>query len=599
MQRLVVDLEWLVANLFLSCSLLFFPIACFSHPMSSSSSSARHSTRTSHPPVTLSDEQAAAELMRLEQRDVEAALVSSLQESWEEEEEEREEQMDTEEEDVQNNESEEEKKEEKGQESVQSDQAWSNNLHSIDHPSSRLRSPPSIQLHHIPPSATPLQLFQLYMPPQLVQQFVTHTNSAAENNWPPTSIYELYAYIGVHLYMGIDSLPGTDMYWKQPYAHSFVTSLFTRDRFKQITRYFSLTPPSSPASDRDPISPIQPLLTALNHSFSYHYSPSQNLTLDEAMVAFKGRVPIKQYVPMKPHKWGYKIYCLANENYLLHFEIYEGKEDKKAGESATANTVLRMVQPFENKQHILFTDSWFTSPTLAEELSRRGISSCGSVRSNRKGMPKISQNVIDELHRGEWMQLQKGEVTLAVWKDQMTMRVLYNHRSPTDVASLNRWSENGNRISLGCPQAIHDYFYHSRSVDVINQLHYSYLTGRKSMKCWSRLAWWLIDMCILNAFAIWKIQNKGGRHLEFRENLMQQLIQQHKQERTAASQSPASSLHPPYLASEHYPEHSDSKRDCVVCSHQPEHRVESRLICHACKVHLCIGNCFARYHQSI
>jgi hypothetical protein len=187
-----------------------------------------------------------------------------------------------------------------------------------------------------------------------------------------------------------------------------------------------------------------------------------------------------------------------------------------------------MIKSYENNNYILYTDSWFTSPTLLEELSRRGIRACGSVRMNRKGMPKISHGLLDDLRRGDVIQRQKNDTTLALWKDQIVMKVLYNHESPETYSCLNRWSENGNRISLGCPKAIRDYFYNSRSVDVINQLHYSYLIGRKSNRCWSRLVWWLIDMCSLNALKIWQIQHGGARHLEFREQLMYQLVQQIK-----------------------------------------------------------------------
>ncbi len=71
------------------------------------------------------------------------------------------------------------------------------------------------------------------------------------------------------------------------------------------------------------------------------------------MVAFKGRSPIKLYIPSKPHKWGYKIYCLSSDDYLLHFEIYAGKEDRSA-DGATYDTVMRMLQGYEDKAYTLF-----------------------------------------------------------------------------------------------------------------------------------------------------------------------------------------------------------------------------------------------------
>jgi hypothetical protein len=80
------------------------------------------------------------------------------------------------------------------------------------------------------------------------------------------------------------------------------------------------------------------------------------------------------------------------------------------------------------------------------------------------------------------------------------MWLLYNHCSPSEAASLERWNDSGHKVHIGCPRAIRDYFYGARSVDVLSQLHYAYLPGRKARRSWPRLAWWLLDMCVINAF---------------------------------------------------------------------------------------------------
>jgi hypothetical protein len=316
------------------------------------------------------------------------------------------------------------------------------------------------------------------------------------------------------------------------------------------------------------------------------------------MCAWKGRSPIKQYIPMKPHKYGYKIYCLASENYLLHFEIYEGKEEDPSESGATYDTVIRMIQPYQNQQLILFTDSWFTSPTLLIALAAKGIRMCGSVRSNRKGLPKIDPRAVNSLRQGEWIQRQRGDMTFTVWKDQQTMKLLYNHVSPLSTTSLQRWSEDGERISIGCPKAIHDYFYHTRSVDVINQLHYNYLIGRKARRCWPRLAWWLLDMCIINAFMLWSMGQQHPKQLDFREQLMHQLVKQLPTERHPRQHAAALLPHHA-LACDHYLDRCETVGECIVCSQQPNNRARSSFICHSCKVHLCIGECFSIYHKNV
>jgi hypothetical protein len=166
-------------------------------------------------------------------------------------------------------------------------------------------------------------------------------------------------------------------------------------------------------------------------------------------------------------------------------------------------------------------------------------------------MPAIAEADIRALGRGEWIQRQKGDASVAVWRDQRAMWLLYNHCSPTETASLERWNDAGRKVSVGCPRAIRDYFYGARSVDVLSQLHYAYLPGRKSMRSWPRLAWWLLDMCVINAFQLW---TKGQQHLgqlRFREELMHELLKQLPSE--AVPRKRGAGLHPAHaLASEHF-----------------------------------------------
>jgi hypothetical protein len=448
-------------------------------------------------------------------------------------------------------------------------------------------------------ATTPLNYLQLFLPFSLMQQLASNTTSYAhfcgEHYTWYTTPEELYAFIGVHIYMGIVKLPSIRMYWSQSYQQPFISSLFNRDRFEQLLRFFRVAPHTQPSLTNNPLSDVLPLIESLQFTFSRMYLPSRYLTLDEAMVAFKGRSSIKQYVPSKPHKWGYKIYCLASDDYLLHFDVYEGKEDNPSSLGATYDLVMRMTRTYQFQQHVLFTDSWFTSPILLDALKQKGIYTCGSVRKNRVGMPHIPIEELRDLNKGEWIHKQKGDTSLVVWKDKKPVWILYNHVSPNEVSSLKRWNDSGNKVLIGCPKAVHDYFYNSRSVDVCGQLHYSYPPGRKSKRPWLRLAWWLIDMCIVNAFILYRMDQQGVTQLTFREELMHSLVKMFGSNQVAmkASRGGDASV---ALAKDHYSLHAEQDRDCMSCSHRPIKRVRTNYICAKCQVHLCVGECFACYH---
>jgi hypothetical protein len=257
-----------------------------------------------------------------------------------------------------------------------------------------------------------------------------------------------------------------------------------------------------------------------------------------------------------------------------------------------------MTKDYQDRQLTLFTDSFFTSPTLLVALQQRGIRLCGSVRRNRKGMAVLAEEEVDALSRGEWTQRQKGDMTLAVWKDQRTMWVLYNHCSPRESSSLDRWGEADSKVSIGCPRAIRDYFHHSRSVDVINQLHYNYLIGRKARRCWPRLAWWLLDMCIVNAFKLWSVGQGRVSQLDFREQLMLQLMEQLPAEQRPhmhAAGPRASAV----LAKDHYSLIANVPSECIVCSDRSAQRKQTRWTCSGCGKHMCAGECFHLHHSTL
>jgi hypothetical protein len=467
-----------------------------------------------------------------------------------------------------------------------------------------LHEPPRMARHvaagapmRLPESVTRLRFLQLFLTPELMESWTQLTNAAAGAEWQPTDSYELLAFIGVHLFMGIDSLPERRMYWQADTRHSTVAAVLSRDRFESITRYLRVSPPEAGAAPRNPFSFVSAFIASLNQSFPRHWNPGRHLALDESMVSFRGRSDIKQFVPGKPHPHGYKIWVLGNENYMLQLQLYQGKA---APGPSIHDMVLQLTQLYRNTNHVLYIDTLFTSPTLLASLFNVGIRVCGSVKRNRIGMPSVAKLTPAQLlavPRGAHLQMQRGDVTLCAWRDKKLILLLYNHCDPNQLTSMQRWGEDGATYQLGCPQAIRDYFHHARAVDVINQLHYSYLPGRKSRRCWTRLVWWLIDVCILNAFRLWQVQHPDESHLTFRRRLAHELMECLPADRRP-QRGPRGRPGAGALAMHHYSILVSEDRDCVVCSARPAHRKRTSYLCAACQQYMCLGECFSSYHQA-
>jgi hypothetical protein len=70
--------------------------------------------------------------------------------------------------------------------------------------------------------------------------------------------------------------------------------------------------------------------------------------------------------------------------------VYLGRDRKYATASMTAThaTVTGLTTRIENFRHKLYMDNFFSSPDLFDDLHTKVINCCGTIRQNRKEMPR-------------------------------------------------------------------------------------------------------------------------------------------------------------------------------------------------------------------
>jgi Transposase IS4 len=541
------------------------------------------SKRARSRPLRYEDEQATSYYQQQEERELQRAIQASLEYDLDD--------PTDEDNSIVEHDSEEEE-EEKQEPAVVAEQRWSEEVTAIV--PSPFTSPSDPQTAVV----SPLDLFQLFLPLRFLRTIAANTTAyahskGADNTWQTTA-EELYRFIAIHIAMGINQLPSVHMYWDARWRCEMITSIFTRDRYMELLSYFHISPPSTASSSPSPLSKVEPLLTELSSSFPTFFHPDQTLVVDEAMVGFKGRSEMKQYIKNKPTKWGYKVWCLASSNYLLGFQVYQGKRSS-IGITNPHEAVLYLTRNYHHRNHILYLDRGFTSPVLLDELLRRGIRCCGTVSTNRKGLPEDLLTTASQLQNNEFTYRQRGELGALVWKDRRLVYLLTTHTSPAETTSIERKSKNGSTVQRSVPTAVADYNKYRSGVDTVDQLHANYSIGRKSKKWWPRLVWWLIDMCIINAYSLYRQRQQVKiSQLEFREQLMQQLVEQYHQERCRRGRPPHSPRE--YQQRAHWPQHTAIKLDCVYCSREPNQRKRSSFQCKSCHVQLCVDPCFELYH---
>ena len=81
--------------------------------------------------------------------------------------------------------------------------------------------------------------------------------------------------------------------------------------------------PQRGAPNFDKLYKLRPFIDKLSENFQKAFNPNETMAVDESMIKFKGRSSLKQFMPKKPIKRGYKVWVLADKSgYASKFEIY-------------------------------------------------------------------------------------------------------------------------------------------------------------------------------------------------------------------------------------------------------------------------------------
>ena len=123
--------------------------------------------------------------------------------------------------------------------------------------------------------------------------------------------------------MGIVKSSQLDLYWsaKHPLIRigfSEVMPALGLSRFGGISIFAMKIQPGY-----DKLFKVRKLLDLVSAQFDSQYNTHGELTIDEAMIKFKGRLGFKQYIKNKPTKWGIKVFVLSDTTtgYVKRFQL--------------------------------------------------------------------------------------------------------------------------------------------------------------------------------------------------------------------------------------------------------------------------------------
>ena len=154
--------------------------------------------------------------------------------------------------------------------------------------------------------------------------------------WRDITKPEVKAYFGICVIMGLNILPKVADYWSSNIfmGNEGIKRVMPKNRFKEISQYLHLNDTSrEPACGDANFDKCRPALTVVLRNVQHCYSPTKNISINEGMIALKGRLSFRQYLPAKPTKYGIEVWMAADASncYVVNFSFYLGSDGKFEG----------------------------------------------------------------------------------------------------------------------------------------------------------------------------------------------------------------------------------------------------------------------------
>lgn len=228
------------------------------------------------------------------------------------------------------------------------------------------------------------------------------------------------------------------------------------------------------------------------------YKPGSYVTIDEQLLAFRGRCPFRMYIPNKPAKYGIKIVltCDVRSKYMIDASPYLGKNG-----SATINEPLGsyycklLTKTIHGTNRNLTADNWFTSIPLAEQLLQPpyNLTFIGTIRSNKQEIPAEFK------HNSS----RPVGTSLFGFHENLTL-VSYKPKSQKTVLLLSTMHDKPSVDAVsGKPVIIQSYNETKGAVDTFDQMCGHSSCSRKTKRWPLCIFYGMLNIALLNSYVVY------------------------------------------------------------------------------------------------
>lgn len=188
-------------------------------------------------------------------------------------------------------------------------------------------------------SHTPIEFWGTLFSQDILEVIVQRTNEeieryvAAHGNGDSASfqkltLIELKAFIGLLYFCGVQNNNKVNLseIWSRQYGSLLCQVTMSQRRFQFISCRLRFDDKITRAARRaeDVLAPIREIWDKFILNCETNYNPSESVTIDEQLLAFRGRFSARVYIKSKPARYGIKIVSMndANTYYMYNATVY-------------------------------------------------------------------------------------------------------------------------------------------------------------------------------------------------------------------------------------------------------------------------------------
>uniref|UniRef100_A0A3B4ZZZ5 PiggyBac transposable element-derived protein domain-containing protein n=1 Tax=Stegastes partitus TaxID=144197 RepID=A0A3B4ZZZ5_9TELE len=356
------------------------------------------------------------------------------------------------------------------------------------------------QSHFIAPEelSTPLLYFSKFFDEDIFEAIAHQTNLYScqlIGSSINTNAYEIKAFIGMKLIIGVVKMPAVENYWATDTCYEKVADVMPLRRYKCLFRMLHFHTNLSSDTSEDCLKRFMEI------------ESENQFSIDEMMVPYKG-------------KKGFKI-----------FSTFDGALQTSEKESGLGrNVVLQLCRTIRNPSDcVVYFDNFFTSLSLISHLRESmGLRSLGTIRKSRlKGCKLAEDRDLLQRGRGSFDFCVDNDAKLAVvkWADNKTATLVSSCASVNPLGQVRCYSKEEKKICVPCLKIVAEYNTHIGGVDLADMMISLY-----------PVFWQMVDIAVNNAWLLHRRDAAplGQKHQclkDFRLDVVKGLIYPEKQKR--------------------------------------------------------------------